>query len=85
MGDIFVRLVPLHGSVRGFTVPDKNGDYNVYLRESLAPDVLEDTLQHELLHIARNDFQSDLPEDVLEAQVRDQTNKKRPTPDGNQM
>jgi O-antigen/teichoic acid export membrane protein len=45
---------------------------------------LLDTLQHELLHIARNDFQSDLPEGVLEAQVREQ-NKKRPTPDGNQM
>ncbi len=35
MDNYIVRIVKLPRSVRGFTIPDENGDYNIYLNDRL--------------------------------------------------
>ena len=56
MGNIYIRYIPLCGSVRGFTVEDYNGDYNIYINADLSPQATTEALEHELQHIKRNDF-----------------------------
>lgn len=46
-------------TIRGFTVPDENGDYNIYINSDLSDEAKAETLKHEKLHIENNDFESD--------------------------
>ena len=57
MDDIIVRIVPLPRNVRGCTVPDENGDYNIYIAERLDPDDRVRVFRHEVEHIKRLHFQ----------------------------
>ena len=52
MEDVFVRTIPLPSKVRGFTSLDADGDYNIYINESLSPEAKERTLMHEISHIS---------------------------------
>lgn len=57
MNDIYLRYVwSLPVSVLGFTVPDRDGNYNVYINGRAAQDRQIEALDHELRHIRRNDF-----------------------------
>lgn len=56
MGEVYVRIIRLPDSVKGVTVRDGNGDYNVYINAALSPDRQKATLKHEMTHINRNDF-----------------------------
>lgn len=56
MDDTIVRYVDLPCSVRGVTVLDFDGNYNVYINSRLSYDVQQGALEHELNHIKNNDF-----------------------------
>lgn len=56
MEDIIVRVIPMPGKIRGATVLDENGDYNIYLNDNLSPNQRQRTYEHELFHILNNDF-----------------------------
>lgn len=60
MDDLIVRLVPLPSSVEGFTLPDENGDYNIYLNDSLCGPALCRAYDHEVYHIGHGHFFDDL-------------------------
>ena len=58
MNEIYVRLLALPMTIRGVTVTDDEGDYNIYINSSLTPDQRKLVLKHEMTHIERNDFDS---------------------------
>ena len=58
MNEIYVRLLSLPMTIRGVTVTDEEGDYNIYINSSLTPDPQTLVLKHEMTHIERNDFAS---------------------------
>ena len=45
-------------TIRAFTIPDANGDFNIYINEDLSDEAKKKSLAHEKKHIARNDFSS---------------------------
>ncbi|HWQ74709.1 MAG TPA: hypothetical protein VN441_05290 [Syntrophomonas sp.] len=60
MDRVFLRYMPLPTTVKGLTVQDSDGDYNVYINARLAYGANLQTLQHEIQHIDNNDFQKQL-------------------------
>lgn len=56
MDEVFVREIRLPYKVKGATIKDSNGDYNVYLNSLIADEQKMNALAHELLHIAEGDF-----------------------------
>lgn len=53
---IYIRGIELPGSVKGVTVEDINGDYNVYVNTILCPEAIDKACRHELKHIELNHF-----------------------------
>ncbi len=66
MNDVIVRLIAMPRSIRAFTVPDAQGDYNIYLNEALSYEQLQKSFLHEQNHIARGDFYKDAPARMIE-------------------
>lgn len=58
MGETFIRILDLPSTVRGVTVRDSDGNYNIYINSSLAEDARKRAIDHELKHIERGDFDS---------------------------
>lgn len=56
MDNIFLRYAALPSTVRGLTVQDEAGDYNIYVNARLTYEANQQTLQHEIQHITSNDF-----------------------------
>ena len=52
-------------TVRGFTMVDDEGLYNIYLNDRLSEATQERTLEHELRHIMNGDFERAEPGHVL--------------------
>lgn len=69
MDEIFFRTVMLPLSVKGITVVDENGDYNVYINSRQSPNIQKEAAAHELKHIFKNHFYrlSSVEEDEQEA------------------
>ena len=59
MDDIIGRLVPRPRTIKGFTIPDENGDYNIYLNDKLSDRELCDVYDHEMAHIDAGHFYDD--------------------------
>ncbi len=55
---IFIREMKMPLTIRAFTVPDANGDYNIYINNDLSEEAKERSLKHEKMHIENNDFSS---------------------------
>ncbi len=55
---IFIREMKMPLTIRAFTVPDANGDYNIYINNDLSEEAKEKSLKHEKKHIEENDFGS---------------------------
>ncbi len=70
MNEIHVRTLPLPVRVRAFTLPDAEGDYNVYINASLSCEQQRLSFAHERRHIERDDFFRDLPAAVIEAEMK---------------
>lgn len=66
MDEIIVRYVDLPTDIHGFTVLDREGDYNMYLnaRDSMARRSV--TYRHELKHINGDDFYKRSSSDLIE-------------------
>lgn len=56
MGDIFVRGIELPLSVKGVTVLDYDGNFNVYINILLSYAVQQKAIQHEIRHITKEHF-----------------------------
>ncbi len=63
---ILVREIKMPLTIRAFTVPDANGDFNIYINESLSDAAKMKSLEHEKNHISRNDFQKDMAAKLIE-------------------
>ena len=55
---IFIREMKMPLSIRAFTMPDENGDYNIYINNDLSDEAKKKSLNHEKMHIENNDFSS---------------------------
>ena len=66
MNEIIIRKMDLPLSVRAFTIPDAQGDYNIYLNCALSREQQEKSLRHEEAHISRGDFYRDCPAAQIE-------------------
>lgn len=66
---IFVREIKMPLTIRGFTVPDANGDFNIYINKDLSDAAKRKSLEHEKSHIRRNDFQKELSVKLIENMV----------------
>lgn len=54
--NIIVRYIPLPSTVRAFTLPDAQGDFNVYINSSLSFEQQRKSFDHEMCHIENDDF-----------------------------
>ena len=66
MDDVIIRVIPLPDRTRGLVLDDENGDYNIYVNDSLAYEEQRNTVNHELTHIRRNHLHCDI--DVMTAE-----------------
>ncbi len=53
----FIRQIKMPLTIRAFTIPDANGDFNIYINENLSNEAKKKSLAHEKYHIENNDFQ----------------------------
>jgi len=56
MDGIFLRYISLPPTIKGLTVQDEEGNYNIYVNTRLTYEANQQTLQHEIKHITNNDF-----------------------------
>lgn len=66
MNDIFVRLRDMPGKIKGLTILDNEGDYNIYINSRLSFESQCEAYHHELAHIERDDLYNALPIDKVE-------------------
>jgi hypothetical protein len=66
---IFVREIKMPLTIRAFTIPDANGDFNIYINKDLSDSAKKKSLEHEQTHILRNDFQKDLSAKLIESLI----------------
>lgn len=66
---IFIREIKMPLTIRAFTLPDANGDFNIYINENLSEEAKRKSLAHEKKHIKRSDFTSPLPAWMIEKQL----------------
>jgi len=67
---MIVRLINLPTTVRGTTVPDEDGNYNVYLNKNLSYEMQRETFEHETMHVNNGDFESNETVRCLEEKAR---------------
>ena len=68
MNENIIRKIKLPMSVRAFTIPDSQGDYNIYINDALSDEQQYESLCHEVCHIENGDFFRD--EDATEIERR---------------
>jgi hypothetical protein len=73
---IFIRTINLPSAVRGLTVPDVDGNYNVYVNAKLNYELQQITVHHEICHITNNDFESTEPVKEIENRVNSITQRE---------
>ena len=67
---VIVRVVGLPSTIRGLTVPDTEGNYNIFLNKNLTYEMQVDTYQHEFNHVRMGHFCSTDPVVVLEKKAK---------------
>ena len=70
MDSVIIRVLDLPMTIRGATVKDANGDYNVYINARLSEDGRAAAFRHEIEHIRQGHFYSEDPVEVLEREAR---------------
>lgn len=70
MEEKIVRILDLPAGVRGLTLLDEDGNYNIYINAKLDMAARLKAYNHELEHIRRGDWQSSLPVSLIEQHVR---------------
>lgn len=56
MENIYIRGIELPPKIKGVTVVDTEGDYNVYINTLLSPSAQKKAQKHELTHIIKDHF-----------------------------
>lgn len=56
MNDIFIRGIELPFAVKGVTVLDADGNFNVYINTLLSFDTQQKAARHEIAHIKKDHF-----------------------------
>ena len=56
MDNVYLRYISLPPTIKGLTVQDEAGNYNIYVNSRLTYEANQETLQHEIQHITSNDF-----------------------------
>lgn len=69
MNRIFIREIKMPLTIRAFTLPDANGDFNIYVNDDLSQEVKIKSINHEFNHIKRNDFQKNNFARLIEQEV----------------
>lgn len=64
--DYCIRLIALPCTIKGVTVQDIDGFYNVYINSRLSIEAQNKAILHELTHIKRCDFDSFEPIELIE-------------------
>ena len=68
MNDYIIRYIALPYTVKGVTVQDADGFYNIYINSQLSIGEQKKAIRHELNHINRNDFDNNFaPLEEVEA------------------
>lgn len=67
MNSVFIRSIKMPLTLRAFTIADADGDFNIYINEALSDEAKRKSLEHEKLHIIRNDFASPATARTIEA------------------
>lgn len=66
MDEIVTRIIGLPTSINGYTIRDRNGDYNVYINSNISFEHQLLTYQHEINHILNGDFTKSGSADLIE-------------------
>ena len=66
MDNIIIRYISLPITVRAFTLPDPQGDYNVYINKDLSSEQQKKSLEHEKRHIECDDFIKEMSAVMIE-------------------
>ncbi len=71
MDEIYIRGIEFPLKVKGVTVLDCNGDYNVYINKLLSDELQKKATKHEIRHIKKDHFYNFEPviHNELEANV----------------
>jgi len=56
LGEIFIRGLKLPLTVKGVTVLDSDGNYNVYINIMLSNETQSKAVKHEITHIKKEHF-----------------------------
>jgi Zn-dependent peptidase ImmA (M78 family) len=68
---VFIREASLPMCIRGFIMPDMDGNYNIYINDKLSEERRQITIEHELQHLKCDDCYCDLPVKVIESKIID--------------
>ena len=69
MIDYYVRTVALPITVKGVSVPNDDGTFDIYINARLPQEKQEEVLAHELRHLEAEHFYVDIPLRVAEQQA----------------
>ena len=66
-GEVFIRLIDFPTcACGGFVIPNDDGTYSVYLNSRLSRQQNVESMEHELLHIKKDDLYRNVPVQVIE-------------------
>lgn len=66
MDEVYTTLLDLPTTIRGYTVRDMNGDYNICINARISQENRLKAYKHELKHIKRGDFAKSGSADLIE-------------------
>ena len=61
MNEYCIRFIPLPITLKGITVEDSSGFYNIYINSSLSYEEQQKAIKHEISHVTGNDFNAQKP------------------------
>lgn len=73
--DVFIRYIDLPTTVNAVTVPDEDGNYNVYINDRLSYEAQQEAYEHELYHIEHGHIYNYEPVTDCEAETKANTRR----------
>ena len=70
MDEVYTILLDLPTSIRGYTVRDRDGNYNICINARMSQENRIKAYKHELKHIKLGDFSKTGSADLIEIHVR---------------
>lgn len=60
MADYYVRMIELPINVRGVTIKNSDGSFDIYINSLLSPTKAKEALIHELTHVKKDHLYNDV-------------------------